>query len=258
MNILVIGDIVGKPGRKAITELVPVIKDEFNIDVVIANGENTAGGSGVTEKTLSPLYSAGVDVVTTGDHIWRKKETAGFIDDYSNLLRPCNYPPGVKGKGSVIISVGDKKIGVVNAIGRVFMQPIDCPFRAVKVEIEKLKKETNIIIFDFHAEATSEKVAMGWYLNGEVSAVVGTHTHVATADETILNKGTAYITDIGMTGSMDSVIGRKKEPVLQKFLTQVPARFDLAVDDVKLNGVIIEIDENSGKAVKIERISRRL
>lgn len=254
MKILLIGDIVGKPGRRIVKELLPIIKQKHNIDFIIANGENIAGGSGVTEKTLDELfYDAGVDVITTGDHIWKKRETQKFIDNYDNLVRPLNYPEGVPGKGSVITN----GIAVISLLGRIFMNPIDCPFRIVEKEIEKIKEKTNIIIIDFHAEATSEKIAMGWFLDGRVTAVVGTHTHVQTADERILNKGTAYITDMGMTGSMDSVIGRTKDAVIQKFLTQLPVKFEVATEDVRLNGVLIEIDEKSGKAVNIERIQER-
>ncbi len=260
MKILVIGDVVGKPGRKLVKELVPELKKELNIDVVIANGENMAGGSGVTEKCLKEILISGVDSVTSGDHIWKKHETQKFIRDYRQLIRPANYPPGVPGNSSYLITSYNLKIpvGVVNVQGRIFMQPIDCPFRAVQKEIDELKKQTPIIVVDFHAEATSEKVAMGWYLDGSVSAVFGTHTHVATADEKILQRGTAYITDIGMTGPIHSVIGRTKENVIDRFLTNMPKKFTLASEDLRLNGALIEVDEKTGKAISIERVSRKL
>ena len=257
LNILVIGDIVGKPGRELVQELLPEIKKEYSIDVVIVNGENMAGGSGVTEKPLKELLASGVNVVTSGDHIWKKKETQTFIDNYPQLIRPANYPQGTPGRGSYLLELKtlNKPVGVVNVNGRIFMDPLDCPFKAVKREVEKLKERTNIIIVDMHAEATSEKVAMGWFLDGEVSCVFGTHTHVPTADERILPLGTAYITDVGMAGAHDSVIGREKNPVIERFLTQMPQKFDLATGDVRLNGAIISVDENTGKATGIERIS---
>lgn len=259
MKILFLGDIVGSPGRKAAKGLIPKIKKREGIDFVIANAENAAGGSGVTPKIAEELFDSSIDLMTSGDHIWKRKEVFELLDQHPNILRPANYPPGAPGLGAYAAKTKkDKKIGVINLVGRVFMEAVDCPFMSVKKEIEELKKETNIIIVDLHAEATSEKIAMGWYLDGLVSAVIGTHTHVQTADERVLPQGTAYITDTGMTGPHDSVIGRKKEQILARFLTQLPTRFEMAEDDIQLNGVIIDIDEETGKANSIKRIQEKL
>jgi metallophosphoesterase (TIGR00282 family) len=255
MKILFIGDIVGKPGRRAVRELLPGIVEERRIDFVIANCENAAAGFGVTGEIIEELYAAHIDVLTSGNHIWDKKEVMDVVDDYETLLRPANYPEGAPGRGSVVMPVsGGGHIGVVNLAGRVFMQPLDCPFRTAVREIEKMEKKTRVIIVDMHAEATSEKIAMGWYLAGRVSAVLGTHTHVQTADERILPGGTAYITDVGMTGPFDSVIGIKKDTILQKFLLQVPYKFDVAKGDVRLQGVTMDIDAE-GRAVAMERLN---
>ena len=259
MKIFIAGDIVGKPGRKALKELYPGLRDEFNIDFAIVNGENMAGGSGITQETLEDVLSSGIDVVTSGDHIWKKKETQKFVSQYPMLLRPANFPSGVPGKGSQLIETKNGKVvGVINLLGRVFMtQTLECPFLTAKREVDKLKDKTDIIIVDFHAEATAEKIALGWFLDGYVSVVVGTHTHVQTADETILPNKTAYITDIGMVGARYGVIGRKKEGVIERFLTQMPARFELAVEDVCINAVLVDIDDDTGKAISIERIVRQ-
>ena len=259
MKILFIGDIVGKPGRKAVQEVLPQIISRYQIGCVIANCENAAGGFGVTRDIVEELYQSRIDVLTSGNHIWDKKEIAGFIEDYETLLRPANYPEGSPGRGSVVIpdSCGSY-VGVINLAGRIFMQPLDCPFRTAEREIEKLKKKAKIIIVDIHAEATSEKKAFGWFLDGKVSAVLGTHTHVQTADEKILPDGTAYITDAGMTGSFDSIIGLKKDDVLQRFLTQIPNKFNVAKNDVWLQGVVIEVDGKSGKCAGIERLSVKI
>lgn len=257
MKILIIGDIVGSPGRKAVKMLYPQIQKEHGIDFFIANCENAAGGSGLTKKTTEALWDSGVDVITTGDHVWRN---LGILDVISNdrIVRPANLPVSNPGSGGVIYKINDNlKIGVISILGRTFMQPVECPFLAVKQKIAQLKKETDIIIVDFHAEATSEKIAMGWYLDGEVSAVVGTHTHVQTADEAVLPKGTAYITDLGMTGPHKSVIGRDIDAVLHKFVTNMPKRFDVAEKDVRITGVIVDIDESTGKAVSIKRIQEK-
>jgi metallophosphoesterase (TIGR00282 family) len=254
MKILFIGDIVGKPGRRAVRELLPGIIEEHRIDFVIANCENAAAGFGVTAEIIEELYSAHIDVLTSGNHIWDKKEVMAFVDDCDTLLRPANYPEGAPGRGSVVmLSPGGIPVGVINLAGRVFMQPLDCPFRAADREIEKLKK-TRVIIVDMHAEATSEKIAMGWYLDGRVAAVLGTHTHVQTADERILPGGAAYITDVGMTGPFDSVIGIQKDAILQRFLMQIPNKFDIAKGDVRLQGVIVEIDPE-GRSSGIERLN---
>lgn len=257
MKILFLGDIVGSPGRDIIKRLLVDYRAERGIDVVIVNGENAAGGSGLTPKIADELLASGVDVITTGDHIWKKRDIYEYLKTSHKLIRPANYPEGAPGKGSTVVAVGGVKIGVINLIGRVFMDPLDCPFAQVNKELDKIKDETKIILVDVHAEATSEKVALGWYLDGQVSAVVGTHTHVQTADEKILPKGTAYITDTGMTGPFKSVIGRCVEPVLERFVTQLPTRFDVAGEDVQMHGVIIEVDKATGKAVKIERVQKK-
>jgi metallophosphoesterase (TIGR00282 family) len=259
MRILFIGDIVGSPGREACGALIPKIKKAKKADFIIANAENAAGGSGVTEKIADELTGYGIDVITSGDHIWKRKDIIEVLDLHPNILRPANYPPGAPGTGCRVIKSWDgAAVGVINLVGRVFMEPVECPFRAAAQAVEELCKETKIILLDMHAEATSEKIAMGWYLDGRVSAVVGTHTHVQTADERVLPQGTAYITDVGMTGPHDSVIGRKKEQILTRFLTQLPTRFEMAEDDVQLNGAIIDVNEKTGKARSIERVRELL
>lgn len=255
MKVLFIGDIVGSPGREALKKILKDFRQENRIDAVIANGENAAGGSGLTPAIAEELFGSGVDVLTSGDHVWKKKDIYDFLEKTDRLIRPANYPRGVPGKGSTVVDIeGAGKIGVINIIGRVFMDAVDCPFDRVREEIENVRKETPVIIVDMHAEATSEKVAMGWYLDGAVSAVIGTHTHVQTADEKVLPNGTAYITDCGMTGPYDSVIGRKKEQILTRFITQLPTRFELASEGVEMHGVIVEIDGQTGKATRIERV----
>jgi metallophosphoesterase (TIGR00282 family) len=259
MKILFIGDIIGSPGRMAVRELLPALISKKKIDFVIANCENAAAGFGVTRKNMEELFSYHIDVLTSGNHIWNKKEVLEFIGDTERLLRPANYPPTTPGAGSVLIPLPTGEyVGVLNLAGRIFMQPIDCPFVAAKNKIAELREKTKIIIVDIHAEATSEKKALGWYLDGEVSAVLGTHTHVQTADEEILPQGTAYISDAGMTGPFDSVIGIKKEIIIEKFLNQMPNKFELAKDDIRMQGVIMNIDAVSGKANSIDRISVKL
>lgn len=259
MKILFIGDIIGSPGRMAVRELLPPLISRKKIDFVIANCENAAAGFGVTRKNMEELFSYHIDVLTSGNHIWNKKEVLEFIGDYERLLRPANYPSSTPGAGSVLVPLETGEyVGVLNLAGRIFMQPIDCPFVAAKNKVAELREKTNIIIVDIHAEATSEKKALGWYLDGEVSAVLGTHTHVQTADEEVLPQGTAYISDAGMTGPFDSVIGIKKEIIIEKFLNQMPNKFDLAKDDIRMQGVIMNIDQASGKANSIERISIKL
>jgi len=259
MKILFIGDIIGKPGRRAVRELLPSLVASHDVDMVIANCENAASGFGITREIVEELYDAHIDVLTSGNHVWDKKEVMGFIDDYESLVRPANYPGIVPGKGSVLMptAAGDY-VGVLNLAGRIFMTPIDCPFVTAKKEIARLKTRTNVIIVDIHAEATSEKRALGWYLDGEVSAVLGTHTHVQTADNEVLPGGTAYISDAGMTGPFDSVIGIKKDTVIERFLTQIPNKFDVAKNDIRLQGVVMDIDAQSGRANAIERISVKL
>ncbi len=256
MRLLFIGDIVGKPGRRAVQELLPGLMEDCGVDFVIANGENAAAGFGMTREIVEDLFGSRIDVLTTGNHVWDKKEIVDCIDDYESLLRPANYPARVPGRGSVVMPVHNGcHVGVVNLMGRVFMSPLECPFRTADREIEKMKSRARIIVIDIHAEATSEKIALGWYLDGRVTAVLGTHTHVQTADERVLPGGTAYITDVGMTGPFDSVIGTRKEIILERFLSQLPSKFEVAKGDVRLQAVLIDVDEESGRALQIERLS---
>lgn len=256
MKLFFIGDIVGKPGRKALREMLPRVIHHYDIDLVVANVENAAGGFGVTRTVVEEIYASRVDVLTTGNHVWDKKEVMEFIEEYETFLRPANYPEGTPGRGAVLLSARNGcRAAVINLMGRVFMRPVDCPFRVAESEIRALRGKTRVIVVDMHAEATSEKQAMGWFLDGEVSAVIGTHTHVQTADEKILPKGTAYITDVGMTGPFDSVIGVEKEMVIDRFLTYRPNRFDVARGDVRLQGVVVDIDPETGRARGIERLS---
>jgi len=259
MKILFIGDVIGSPGRMALRELLPSLISRKKIDFVIANCENVAAGFGVTQKVVDELFKYNIDVLTSGNHIWNKREVLDFIGNYQRLLRPANYPSTTPGAGSIVVQLQNgESVGVLNLAGRIFMQPIDCPFVTAKNKVAELREKTKIIIVDMHAEATSEKRALGWYLDGEVSAVLGTHTHVQTADEEILPQGTAYISDVGMTGPFDSVIGIKKEAIIERFLTQMPNKFDLAKDDIRIQGVILNIDADSGKALSIERMSVKL
>ncbi len=256
VRLLFIGDIVGKPGRQVVARELHRLVDRYLIDLVIANGENAAGGFGITEETANDLFKCGVHALTSGNHVWDKKESLDFIKHEKRLLRPANYPEGTPGQGSAFFfTAGGVRIAVLNLEGRVFMNNLDCPFRTAEREIERLRLETPIILVDFHAEATSEKASLGWYLDGRVSAFIGTHTHVQTADERILPGGTAFLSDAGMTGAFDSVIGVKKEEAISKFLTQLPVKFDMAKNNLRLNGAVIEVDEQSGRAVSIERIN---
>ncbi|HOJ93226.1 MAG TPA: TIGR00282 family metallophosphoesterase [Dictyoglomaceae bacterium] len=258
MNILILGDIVGRIGRRGVGELLSKIKEEYNIDFVIANIENAASGFGITENVFNELIGYGIDAFTSGNHIWDKKEGLLVLDSYERITRPANYPKGVPGRGYIILSHFGKKIGIINIQGRVFMEPIESPFAVVENIVEEIEKETKIIIVDIHAEATSEKIAMGYFLDGKVTAVVGTHTHVQTADERILSNGTAYITDLGMCGSYDSVLGVNKETILRKFLLQIPQKFDIPEKGLfKMEGVIIEVDEETGRTKNIKRLQRR-
>ena len=255
LHILMVGDIVGRPGRRAVKQMIRPLKKKYNIDFVIANGENAAGGNGLTQEIADELFDDGIDFLTMGNHTWDKKEIFEFIDLESRLIRPANYPPGTPGRGSTVVKVSkDIKIGIVNLAGRVFLPPLDCPFRTAEFVVNTLLKETKIIIIDFHAEATSEKIAFGWYMDGKVSAVLGTHTHVPTADERILPQGTGYITDVGMTGPRDSVLGVKTDIVINKFITQLPFRFEVAAGPAQLNGVLLHINELTGKTEYIKRI----
>jgi hypothetical protein len=255
MRILFIGDIVGKPGREAISGLLKKVISDHGIEFTVANGENAAGGMGITPAIADELLDQGVDVLTSGNHIWAKKEIFSFLDKEARILRPANYPPHVPGHGAGIYqSKSREKIGVINLEGRVFMKHLDCPFRIGEIEIERVRKETPIVLVDFHAEATSEKVAMGWFLDGRVTAVLGTHTHIQTSDEKILEGGTAYITDSGMTGPMDSVIGIRKEVAVNRLLTQIPWKFDVATEEIELQGVVIDIEKETGRSKGIQRI----
>jgi len=250
INILAISDICGRNGRTAVFSLLEKLKERYHIDLTIANAENAAGGLGCTTEIAKQLLSE-IDVLTMGNHVWDKKDLVDFIRQEPRIVRPANYPPGTPGEGFYLLSKKEVKIGIVNLSGRIFMEPLDCPFQAVEKILPELQKEASIIIVDFHAEATSEKIAMGYFLDGRVSAVYGTHTHVPTADLKFLPQGTLYITDIGMTGPHDSVIGMKKELVLQRFLTGMPVRFEAAKGDAVLQGLIIKIAKN-GKAVSGE------
>jgi len=257
LKILFIGDVVGRAGRQALSSRLHRLVDEHRVDLVVANGENAAAGFGLTANIVTELLDLGIDVLTSGNHIWDKREICDCLDRQERLLRPANYPPGLPGRGAGIFATSaGLQVGVVNLEGRVFMSNLDCPFRAAEQLIEEMRRRTPIILVDFHAEATSEKMALGCYLDGRVSAVVGTHTHVQTADERILPGGTAYITDAGMTGSRDAVIGIRKELAIEKFLTQQPVRFEVAKKDPWLCGVLIEVDEKTGLALKVERIQQ--
>jgi hypothetical protein len=256
MNLLFVGDIVGRPGRDLVRIGLRALAAHHGADLVIANAENAAGGFGVTREIGDELLDRGVDVMTSGNHIWDKREAIDYIGAESRLLRPANFPAGVPGRGSYLARTRDgRAVGIVNVMGRVFMTPIDDPFAVAVKEIEALRERTRIIFVDMHAEATSEKLAMGWHLDGRATAVVGTHTHVQTADEQILPGGTAYITDVGMTGPHDGIIGVEREPALSRFLTGMPSRFETATGRPMLHGVVVTADEATGKATRIERIS---
>lgn len=259
MNILFIGDIVGSPGRIAVREILPKLKKKKKIDFTIANAENSAGGSGITPDIANELFSLGIDALTLGDHVWKKKEIYDFLNSDKRILRPANYPVSDPGRGSAIIESSDGiGVGVINILGRVFLSTLECPFKTSEALVKELKKKTSVIIIDIHAEATSEKIALGKFLDGTVSAVIGTHTHVQTADEYITPKATAYITDAGMTGPFDSVIGRNTAQILERFITQMPAKFEVAAGDIRLQGVVVSVDEKTGAALAIERIHERL
>lgn len=254
MKVLFIGDIIGGPGRKITARLLPVLKKEYGpFDFIIANCENAAGGKGLTEKVMRELFSYGIDLMTSGNHIWDKKDFIYLLDEEPDLLRPANYPPSCPGSGTRIIKKNGKTLGVVNVQGRVFMPPLDCPFRRSDEVLEEMQGIP--VLVDFHAEATSEKRVLGYYLDGRVSAFIGTHTHVQTADEEILPKGTAYITDAGMTGPHQSAIGMSLDSVLPRFLTGMPTRFEVATEGLRLCGVLVDIDEKSLCATNITRIN---
>ena len=256
LRLLFLGDIVGKPGRELVRKGLSSLRDHYEVDLVIANAENAAAGRGITREIGDQLLGWGVDVMTSGNHIWAQRETVDYIGAESRLLRPANCPAGVPGNGSDLARTGTgRPVGVINVMGRVFMPELDNPFQRVLEEIEALSSRTRVIFVDFHAEATSEKIAMGWHLDGKVTAVVGTHTHVQTADEQILPGGTAYLTDVGMTGPHDGVIGVDKVPVIDKFLRGMPVRMETAAGNPRLNGILIAADETTGRATSIQRLS---
>ncbi len=253
MKILFLGDIVGRPAREYLRAGLSDLRQRMAVDMIIANGENASGGSSITPDNARELFDSGIDVLTSGDHIFKKKNARQTLEEF-DVIRPLNYGEYAWGQGYLIKEIKKTKVAVVNLLGRVFMQPADCPFKAIRDLLPILQKEARIIIVDMHAEATSEKVAMGYFLAGKVSAVVGTHTHIPTADERIIDGYTAYITDAGMTGSFDSVLGREKTQIIERFLTGMPLRFNLAHSDVRIQGVVIEVDSDSGKAQRIERV----
>ena len=257
VKLLFIGDIIGRPGRRAVASLLPGLKAEHGFDLVIANGENSAGGVGITPKIAEELFGLGIDVLTSGNHIWDQKEIEVYLREDNRLLRPANYPVDDLGRGSLVFTLDQRpqiKIGVLNLAGRVFVGPADCPFRVGLESVEKLKSETDIVVVDFHAETTSEKNALALYLDGQVSLFVGTHTHVQTADERILPGGTAYITDVGMVGGRNSVIGMNADRVIKKFLDGKPQRYEVEKSEPWFSAVVAEIDESNGTALSIRRL----
>ncbi len=254
MNILCIGDIVGRPGRDYLKRNLASIKKEYNIDFVIANGENSAGGVGITKSTYEDLISMGIDAITLGNHTWAKREVIEFINTADRLIRPANYPSNNPGKGYIILGAENKKIAVINLCGRVFMDAIECPFSTMDTVLEEIQGKADIVIVDFHAEATSEKQAMGWYLDGKVTTVFGTHTHIQTSDERILPDGTGYITDVGMTGPRNSILGVEKDIIINKFLTMMPARFEIASGEVIFGALVLNIDDYN-KLTGIKRLN---
>jgi len=259
VKLLFIGDIVGQPGRRAVKELIPRLRQEHCLSVVVANGENSAGGSGITPNTAAEIFAAGVDIITCGDHLWDQKEVMALLEGERRFVRPLNYPAGTPGQGSTLFEApGLPPVAVLNLQGRTFMPALENPFHAAREEVARLRRTTKVIFVDFHAEATSEKVAMARMLDGLVSAVIGTHTHVQTADEQIFPGGTAFLCDGGFTGPHESVIGREIEPVLQRFITNMPQKFEVAKGRVLLQGAVVEIDEATGHARSIQRVSEAL
>ena len=258
MKVLFIADIVGQPGRRAVQALVPKLRQQHGVDLVIANGENSAGGSGITVRTAEEIFSAGVHVITSGDHLWDQKEVMELLEREPRFVRPLNYPVGTPGQGSLVFQTeGLPPVGIINLQGRTFMPPLENPFHFAQSEVERLRQTTKLIFIDFHAEATSEKVALARMLDGKVSAIIGTHTHVQTADEQIFPGGTAFLCDGGFTGPHDSVIGREIEPIIRRFLTNMPQKFEVAKGRVLLQGALVDIDAQSGRAVDIRRVSER-
>jgi metallophosphoesterase (TIGR00282 family) len=255
MRLLVVGDVHGRPGRRILKEHLPRLRARHEAHFVVANGENGAGGAGLSREVADELFAAGVDVITGGNHIWQHRDAYELLDAEPRIIRPLNYPPGVPGRGATVVRTREGvPVAVLNLQGRVFMPEVDDPFRTVQAEVEALHDRARVIIVDFHAEATSEKIAMGWYLDGKITALVGTHTHVQTADERILPQGTAYISDVGMTGPRDGVIGMDRARILERFQTGLPVRFEVASGPAQLNAVAIDVDEETGMARRIERI----
>lgn len=258
MNILFIGDVVGRPGREFLSERLPQLKREYKIDVCIVNGENAAHGMGIHKTSAEEIFAAGADIITLGNHTFHNRDVIHLFDDYDTIIRPVNYPPDAYGRGYILYDMGKYSIAVINALGRVGLDPIDCPFRAIDRVLSEIKDRTNIIIVDFHAEATSEKEALGFYLDGRVSAVIGTHTHVQTADVRILKHGTGYLTDAGMTGTVDSVLGMEIGVALKRFIQKMPERYQIADSaNRQLNGVFVNIDENNGKCREFSSIIQK-
>ncbi len=259
MRLLFVADLVGKPGRRILRESLPGLRRTHRVDFVVVNGENAAGGNGLTPAVAQELFALDVDVITLGNHAWDKRDLAPAIDGFPRLLRPANYPPGVPGRGGLVAPARDgTRVAVINVMGRVFAGAhLDCPFRAVEHELEEVRGQADAVLVDFHAEATSEKVCMGWFLDGRVSAVLGTHTHIQTADATVLPGGSAYITDAGMTGPWLSSLGVEREPAIARFLTQMPVRFDVAPGPCQFNGVLVDVDPATGRATAIEALAWR-
>jgi 2',3'-cyclic-nucleotide 2'-phosphodiesterase len=256
LRLLFLGDIVGEPGRKAVIESIPRLKQDWELDFVVVNGENAAAGRGITSKIAIDLLRVGIAVITTGDHIWDQKDIVSFIETEPRLLRPLNYPPGTPGNGSIVLETAKGKVGVINVQGRTFMlPPLENPFLRLEEEVQRMRSETPIIFVDAHAETTSEKIAIGRFLDGKVSAVAGTHTHVQTADDRIFPGGTAFICDAGMCGSMESILGREIQPILQRFITGMPVNFPVAKQDVRMHGFLVDIDEETGKAIAVKRVA---
>lgn len=259
MKVLFIGDVVGEPGRRAVRRLLPILRDRWGFEFVVANGENSAHGAGITASTAQELLTAGVDVITSGDHVWDQKDALALVADEPRCLRPANYPQGVPGRGSFLVPrPGRAPFAVLNLQGRTFIAAHENPFVCALAEVERLRTSTPLILVDFHAEATSEKVALGWLLDGRVSAVIGTHTHIQTADERILPQGTACLTDAGCTGGQGGVLGREWKPVVHRYLTGLPQRFNICESDIQLQGCLLELDEVTGRAVSIQRVVERL
>ncbi len=259
LRLLFLGDIVGEPGRRGVIDSIPWFKQERGVDFIVVNGENSAGGRGISPKISVDLLRAGVAVITTGDHVWDQKDLVHYLPTEPRLLRPLNYPKGTPGHGSIVLETAKGKVGVINVQGRTFMQPpLDNPFLAIQEEVEKMREETHVIFVDVHAETTSERIAMGRFLDGKVSGVIGTHTHTQTADEQIFPGGTAFLCDAGMCGPIESILGRDIESILQRFLTSMPVTYPVARGPVVLQGAIIDIDESTGRATHIERVAHRV